>query len=159
MASLYELTQQALLVQEMLLSGDIDEDTFRDTVDSLDINTKVENICKVIRNLEADAKMFKEEKDRLAARQKAAENGAKRLKELLLYHLNSTNKTKVDAGVFKVSKRSVQSVVITDTGSIPLDFLEEQLPKINKAEILKELKEGHRVEGAELSESEYVTIR
>ena len=67
MPSLYELTLQAQYLQELLESGDIDETAFADTLEAMDVDTKIENICKVIRNLDADAKAFKEEKDRLAA--------------------------------------------------------------------------------------------
>ena len=40
MASLYELTEQELLLQEMLEGGDIDETTHNDTLESLDIDGK-----------------------------------------------------------------------------------------------------------------------
>lgn len=159
MATLYELTQQALVVQEMLMSGDIDEDTFNDTIESLDIDTKVENICKVIRNLDADAKMYKEEKDRLAAKQKTAENGVERLKKLLLFHLKSTNKPSIESGLFKVSKGCSKTVIVEDVKAIPVEFREPQPDKINKAEIKKLLLAGESVTGAELQENEYVTIR
>ena len=50
--SLYNLTIEAQMLQEMLENGDIDETIFQDTLESLDIDTKIENVCKMIRNLE-----------------------------------------------------------------------------------------------------------
>ena len=159
MTSLYELTQQALYLQDLLQSGDIDEDTFADTLESLDIETKIENICKVIRNLEADAKAFKEEKDRLAAKQKVAENGVKRLKESLLMHLQVTEQKKVQSGLFKVSVGASKAVEIFDERALLDDYLEPQPDKINKTRIAEDLKLGIEVAGARFVENQYVTIK
>lgn len=79
-SSLYNLTIEAQMLQEMLENGDIDETIFNDTLESLDIDTKIENVCKMIRNLEQRALMFKTEKDRMSDRQRVAKNGVKRLK-------------------------------------------------------------------------------
>lgn len=159
MANLYELTQNVLVLQEMLENGEIDDTVYNDTLEGMGVQEKIANICKVIRNLDAKATAFKEEKDRLAKRQAACENGIKRLKESLLTHLNALDKNKVDAGLFTVSKSSSTSVRINDENKIDEFFLEPQPPKINKAEIGKALKNGIKVDGAELVKTEYVRIR
>ena len=159
MSTLYDLTQQAMMLQEMLELGDIDEETLKDTLDSLEIDTKVENVCKVIRNLEAQAKACKEEEDRISAKRKTAENGVKRLKDLLLFHLSATNQQKVQAGLFKVSKGTSKSVLITDEDKIPVEYRIAQPDKIDKKSIADVLKNGMEVDGAELLINSYVTIR
>ena len=70
MPSLYELSEQELQLHEMLLNDDIDETTHADTLEGIDIDGKIESIIKFIRNSEAEAKMFKEEKARLDTRPK-----------------------------------------------------------------------------------------
>lgn len=157
--NLYQLTGAALQLQEMLEAGEIDQQLFDDTIEGLDIDTKIENICKVIKNLEAQAKAFKEEKDRLAYREKAAKNGVTRLKESLLMSMQALNKKKVDAGVFSVSRSTTKSVVIFDETGVPEEFLVYQPAKIDKAAVAKAIKEGQVVAGAELEESEYIRIR
>ena len=159
MASLYELTQNALYLQDMLESGEIDDTVYNDTLEGMGIQEKAENICKVIRNLDAKAKSYKEEKDRLAKRQSECENGVKRLKESLLMHLNALNKSKLDAGLFTVSKSKTKSVKITDADYLHSSYLEPQPPKINKKKIAEDLKSGLDVAGAEYVETEYVRIR
>lgn len=159
MSSLYELTNASIELEEMLMSGDIDEDTYKYTLESLEIDTKIENICKIIRNLTAEAEMYKTEKDRLAERQKTAENGIKRLKESLLNYMQMTNQSKVKQGVFCVRINKSDSVNITDPLSIPTDYLKFSEPTINKAEIKKAIKNGEVVSGAELVENSSVVIR
>lgn len=157
--SLYKLTGSVLELQEMLEEGTIDEQTFKDTIESLDVDTKIENICYVIKNLEAQAEAFKKEKDRLAERERVAKNGIQRLKDSLILHLNMTKKTKVNAGLFTVSKSKSKSVKIFDETGIPEEYLIYQPAKIDKIGITKALKEGRIVSGAEFEEKETVRIR
>lgn len=159
MASLYELTGSAFELQMLLESGDIDEDTYKDTLESLDINAKIESVCKVIRNLTAEAEAYKAEKDRLSERQKTAENGIKRLKDSLLHYMLTTEQTKVKQGVFSVRINRSASVNITDPLVIPPDYLKFSEPQINKAEIKKALQSGDEIPGAELVTNESIVIR
>lgn len=159
MANLYELTMEALELQRMLENGEIDEQVYSDTVESLDIDTKISSICSVIRNLEADVVAFKAEKDRLAERQKTAENGIKRLKESLLNYMQITNQSKVKQGVFSVRVNRSESVNITSLIDIPADYLKFKEPEVNKAELKKALKSGRNILGAELIENSSVVIR
>ena len=159
MASLYELTSDALALQEMLESGEIDEQIFNDTLASLEIDTKIENICKMIKNLEADATAYKAEKDRLAAKEKAANNAVDRLKESLLTHLLTLDKKKVGAGTFTVSVSKSKSLNVLYEDMLPEQFFIPQPPKIDKAGITKAIKAGENIAGAELVEKPYVTIR
>lgn len=158
-SSLYELTGQAIELQLLLESGEITEEAYNDTIESLGFENKVESICKVIRNLEAEAAAFKVEKDRLAERQKTAENGIKRLKESLLNYMLATNKTKVKEGLFSVRVGSSEKVVVTNQDKIPKEYLIEQQPKVDIAGIKKSLKEGEEFEGIEIEENSFVVVR
>lgn len=159
MASLYELTNAAVELEEMLMSGNIDETTYKYTIEGLDIETKIENICKIIRNLTAEAEMYKAEKDRLAERQKTAENGIKRLKESLLNYMLLTNQSKVKQGVFSVRVGSTEKVKVVEQDKIPKEFLIMQEPKIDLAGIKKAIKEGGEFEGVTIENSNHVRIR
>lgn len=157
--NLYELTGKSLELQLMLEAGDIDEQTYFDTIEALEIDKKVESICAVIRNLEAEAAAFKTEKDRLAERQKTAENGIKRLKESLLNYMQVTNQSKVKQGVFSVRVGSTEKVKVVEQDKIPKEFLIMQEPKINLVDLKKCLKEGQKIEGIEIETNNHVVIR
>lgn len=147
------------MLQDLLEAGEIDEQTFRDTLESMDVDTKIENICKMIRNLDANATAYKAEKDRLAAKEKAANNAIVRLKESLLNFMLTTDKKKVEAGVFTVSKSVSKSVEILYEDMLDEKYFIPQPDKVDKTAITKDIKAGIDVAGAKLVEKPYVTIR
>lgn len=157
--NLYELTAAAYSLQEMLESGDIDEQTLNDTLEAMGGDEKIENTCKVIRNLEAQAAAFKAEKERLTERQKTAENGAKRLKQALLEYLIATHTKKRSAGLFVVSVGTSKAVNILNEDELPDSYLVPQPAKIDRVAIGNALKSGAEVPGAEYSESHYLRIK
>lgn len=159
MSSLYEITGQVMMLQKLLEEDMIDESTFRDTLESLGAEEKVESICRVMKNLERKAEAYKTEIDRMATRKKTCENGVERLKKSLVEYMSTADTKKIDAGLFSVSLGTSKSVNIVNEKAIPCVYLVEQPPKINKSEISKALKAGQTVEGAELVESNFVTIR
>ena len=77
MASLYEIEEQILNCVDLETGEIIDEEALANL--SMERDTKVENIALWIKNLLAEAKMVKEEKDNLANRQKVCENKAESL--------------------------------------------------------------------------------
>lgn len=157
--NLFELTGNALALQEMLESGEIDEQTFTDTLESLNIDGKIEAVIHVIKNLEAKAEACKKVKDEFAAKQKAAENGVQRLKDNLLTYLQATEQKKLEAGLFTVSRSSSESCEIIFEDMIPDDYMIPQPPKIDKAGIKKAIKNGEEIAGAKLIKTEHVRIK
>lgn len=157
--NLYTLTGAALELQNMLEIGEIDEEVYQDTLENLEIDKKIENICAVIRNLEAEAIAFKEEKDRMAARQKTAENGIKRLKISLLNHMTVTNQNKVKAGLFNISVGRTEKVIVTDQEQIPKEYLIPQESKVDLATIKKLLKDGETINGVTIESNNHIRIR
>lgn len=159
MANLYELGEAEKQLLEMFESGDIPEEALNDTLQSLDIENKLEAYCKVIRQMQADSGAFKAEADNFSKKQKAADNGAQRLKTALVEYLNKTNKKKASAGLFTISTRESQAVNIIDSLIIPKAYLKPQEYKIDKAKIKKELSSGKVVPGAELQTNVSLLIK
>lgn len=159
MATLYEMTTQAMQLYEMLQAEEIDEQTFNDTLEAMSVGEKVESYCKVIKQLQSDVKMFKTELERLNARKNTTEKGIDRMKAALLAFLQASGQDKVKAGSFAVTTATTQAVKITDESVIPCIYLVEQPPKISKDAIKKALKSGEKVNGAELVNNAGVRIR
>ena len=63
--TIYELTEQAAQLYALLESGEIDEQIFNDTLEAMGAEEKIKNCCYIIKQLEADAKALKEEKEKL----------------------------------------------------------------------------------------------
>lgn len=81
MATIYEMTEQAQELLELLTDGEIDEQTFLDTIEGMGAIDKVENICKVISCLSADSQMFSNEIKRCQDRKRTIDNNITRLKK------------------------------------------------------------------------------
>lgn len=132
---------------------DVNDNTYEVVQEYLDsvneqLEYKVENIWRFIRNLEADAKMYKEEKDRLAKKQKSAENKVKSLKEYLSLTLNQLgydhkNKKKIKTAIGNVVfRKSPMTVEILEPDKVPEQFIKPVEKDFYKKEIVKWLKEN-----------------
>lgn len=159
MATLYGLAEAEQQLISMFTVDDIDEKTLNDTLEGLDIGGKLEDYCMVIRQLEADQKTFKEEADYFATKAKRAENGVKRLKSGILNYMQRTNKSKAEAGLFKISTRESKAVNIFDEAQIPAQFLIPQPPKIDKTAIKKAINGGEEVTGATIQTNTNLQIK
>lgn len=156
--NLYELSLSFQEVQNM----DLDPEVMKDTLDSIEdaIESKAENIAKLIRNLESDVSAYKEEEDRLKTKRQSAENKVKWLKTYLEDNMKLTGKTKFKSGMFNFSiQKNPASVNITDEKIIPEEFLIQQPPKVDKTSLKEILKRGIEVPGAELKQTEGLRIR
>lgn len=159
MASLYELTEQAIELYDLLQSDDIDEQTFLDTLEAMGANEKVENYCKIIKQFQCDADMYKAEIERVTAKKKSAENAIDRMKTALLNFMKMSGQKKVSAGTFTVSTATSQSVNIIDESKLPQEYLIAQPPKVDKAGIKKAISGGAVIDGAEIIVNEGVRIK
>lgn len=157
--NLFEMTAAAHQLYDLLTSGEIDEQTFTDTLQAMGTAEKLESYCKVIRQLEYDAEMFKAEKDRIEKKKKAVENSIDRMKKAVADFMNAQGTKKTAAGTFTVALSTSKAVNILDERKIPVRFLVEQAPKIDKSAIRAELMAGAEIEGCELQINEGVRIK
>lgn len=157
--NLYEMTTNAHALYDLLTSGEIDEQTFADTLEAMGTEEKLESYCKVIRQLEADVEALKTEKDRIASKQKSVENSIARMKTAIAEFMKAQNSTKSTAGIFTVAISTSKAVNVVDETKIPARFLVEQAPKIDKSSIRVVLMAGETVDGCELQINEGVRIK
>lgn len=147
MSSLFELTGQWVHVMSMMEDSDIDEQTIRDTLESLDyeIEEKADAYARIIRNLEADIAAYKNEIERFRKKKDVAENSIKRMKENLQASMEATGKTKfkTDLFSFNIAKNAPAVVIDTeDLSRIPEEFLKQKDPEVNKTAMKEAMIEG-----------------
>ncbi|MBQ6264928.1 MAG: siphovirus Gp157 family protein [Clostridia bacterium] len=157
--TLYEMTEQAMALYELLQNDEIDEQAVADTLEAIGANEKIETYCKLIRQFEADKEAVKSEIDRMKAKKEAAENAVERLKNGILEFMAATDTTKADIGLFKLSVTESKAVDIIDESKIPQKFKIPQPDKIDKAGIREILKNGGSVEGTQLKINKGVRIK
>lgn len=144
MPTLYELKENYKQVAELLYEEDIDEKTILDTLESIEgeIEDKADNYARMIKNLNGDAKKFKEEKDRLEKRQKHFEKRAEILKDRLEQIMRETGKTKFSTELFGFNiQKNGGLAPLNIFGVVPMEFMkfEPDNIKIREALEIKEL--------------------
>lgn len=122
---LYHLADAYALVQERMAEAD-DPQEWMDMLDQLQdgLEAKAENICKMIRVLEADATSAEAESKRLAELASSRKASIKRLKEYLKHSLEVAGIKKLALRLFKSVQvqASPPSVKVIDEAGIHSDF-------------------------------------
>ena len=117
---------------------------------------KIRNIACWVKDLDAEADALKKEKEGFAAREKAARHKADSLKAYLASYLDG-KAAKGDE--YQISFRASQATEITDEEAIPSAFFIPQPGKLDKDGLLKALKGGAVIPGAQLIERKNIQIK
>lgn len=151
---LYELTESYAKLMD--LEGDFE--IALNVIDD-EIEVKADNIAKVIKELEADEKKFKEEIDRLNQIKKSTSNRIKSLKSYLEMNMRRVDKLKFKTNLFSFNiQKNRASVKVLDESIIPEEFLVLSTT-VNKQKLYDAIKSGRKIDGAMLEESESLRIR
>ena len=154
---LYELTEMYLNLKDM----DIEEGDLNAALENIDdeIETKADNIAKVLRDFDGDIEALKSEEERLAKKRKAIENRQKQLKEYLQNAMLVLDKRKFKTDLFSFNiQKNAPSLKILDESKIPEDYYKIER-KLNKNDLKEAVKNGLYEEAAELVQTESLRIR
>jgi len=149
---------QTIRERIIALEGDIDEATLTDTLEGLtDIH---EILAAVVRSAlldEALADGLKEHIQRLQERlQRLTERGRER-RRIARDAMIEVAIKKIAAPDFTASVRPGSlSLVVVDEGAVPAPYWEPREPRLNRADVLADLKRGLTIPGTQLSNPEPV---
>lgn len=159
MASLYQLTGNFMELQNLIESG---EEIHPDNLEALNdaIEDKLEGYGMLIRNIQSNIDAHKAEEERIAKNRKSMENNLKRIKEHVHHSLEAIGKRRVQANLFTFSIRSnPPSVKVFDESLLPAQYFVMPEPIVNKKRLADDLKNGEKINGAELSRGESLVIK
>lgn len=154
---LYELTEIYLNLKDM----DIEEGDLNSALENIDdeIETKADNIAKVLRDFDGDIEALKSEEERLAKKRKAIENRQKQLKGYLQNAMLVLDKRKFKTDLFSFNiQKNAPSLKILDESKIPEDYYKIE-KKLNKNDLKEAVKNGLFEDAAELVQTESLRIR
>ena len=156
---LYEI-DSAILECIDIETGEI-IDTERLDALQIERDAKIENVACWIKDLKAEAEAIKAEKQKLAERQKVAENKAESLKKWVAYALGGQ---KFSTAKCAVSFRNTESVEVTEEGLEALikehdELLTYKAPEPNKKAIKDAIKDGLNVAGVQLVQNVSTIIK
>jgi len=165
MTALYELAHSYRDAADKLADLDLPPEVIEDTLESLsgDLEVKATNTAMVIRNIESMAAAIKEAESAMAARRKALENRAARVKDYLLANMMVAGIQKVECPYFKLSVReNPPAVEIYEPGLVPNEFTTQPPPPpsvLDKKAIAAAIKAGREVPGCKLTRGHRLEIR
>lgn len=167
MASLYEISGNMHFLLVLVEDEETDFDAVSDTLESVecDFGEKMEGCVYVIRNLEAEADACEKEEKRFRERKDRARKKAESLKAYMLDCMKRAEMTKVDAGIFKVSRRNAGGkmpvIVMDEPKNLPKKFQTITVTVVaNKDAIREWLEAGNTSDQFCLGErSQYITIK
>lgn len=138
--TMYALSEEFARLVDLFEDPDADEDEINSELDRLtgDIETKAHGIAVVAQALKRRHEMLKAERQRIAAREKAAENAYERLKARTYEALKLLRTDRIDTGTFTLSiALNNPSVDVLDENAIPPDYWRIPAPEVDKVAILE----------------------
>jgi DNA-binding transcriptional MerR regulator len=154
---LYELSETYAKVLDLIEAGEELGDTLEAIEEAIEL--KVENIAKVMKTVEGEAEIIREEEKRLADRRRALEAEVGRLKSYVESNMRAAGIDKVKGRLFTLAfQKNPPSVEVTDESLIPSDYI-KTVTSVDRKLILEALKAGQAVTGCEMRQSESLRIR
>jgi len=148
---------------EKMEAGEIDEQTFLDTMESVegDLKKRAINLAHFIKNSEAKAEAIKKEEKRLYEKRKKEEIRIEKIERLIFSAMDKIGLPKIEGDFFDISiKKNPASVNIYDETLLDEDFWKIRIDKTYDKTLIKErLKNGFTVLGAELKEGSRLEIK
>jgi hypothetical protein len=161
MAKLYEITNDLRAIEEFECQGQDDLQALNDLFGEAHgaLTDKVEGICKMLKNLDAESEALANEAKRLTDRKKTVENKIKSIKDFLKYQLKGIGLDKLSAGTFNLSIRSNPgSLKIVNPDIVPMAY-KIQVYEVDNAQVKKAILDGNIVPGAIVEQGDSLTIR
>ena len=159
--NLFELTENYVKFFTEFENADEITDEMQELANNLnvEIEEKCDNYAKMIKNLEADVEAFKNQEKIFNEKRKSAENKVKWLKQNLQASMELQGRKKVKTDLFSFNiQKNAPSLEIRDENNIDDSYYVIER-KLNKRELLNDIKEGLIVDGVEIKQTESLRIR
>lgn len=163
--ALYQLAHEFAGAAERLSDLDLPDDVIADTLEGLQgaLEVKAVNVAHFVRNLESTADSIKVAEVNMAARRRAMENRAARIKAYLQANMEVAGISKIECPHFKIALRdNPPSVVIDAESQIPADYMrqaEPPPPAPDKKLIAKAIADGFEVPGCHVTRTKRIEIK
>ena len=159
MASLWELDEAIMQCLDEETGEILDEEKLNAL--NLEREQKLENLCKWVKNLEADAESYKAYKMEFAAKQKHAENKLNSIKSYIKAYLAGQKWEALDKSVKVAYRTTRDKVTIDDLDAIPKEWFKTPITEANldKTHIKEAILNGEVISGVHLEDSVSMSIK
>lgn len=158
--TLREMTEQAEQLYFLLQNDEIDEQTFKDTLEAIGAEEKIDTYCNIIYQLAADNTALDAEIDRLSNKKQSNTKSIERMKQALDSFMKACKKAKEKTALYTISYRKSKKVNIIDMSVIPAEFLKVKTEtNPDKTKIKAAIIDGTPVPGCEVVENDNIQIK
>lgn len=159
--NLYQMTSETRQLFDLMEAGEIDEQTFRDTVAAIGTEEKLESCTQVLKSLRVMMSAHQEEINRHKKAIDSLDKNCERLERAIVEFINAMGEKKVQAGTFQLSVRPYKSTEIYDESQIPAEYITEHPATYtpNKTAIKAAIDSGKQVSGARQIVNQYLHVR
>lgn len=162
--NLRELTGEYFEFLQMAEDTDIDAEVFQGTLEAIEgeIEVKADAYADIIAVLTSDTDMLQREIDRLTYRKTVITNRVDALKRNLESCMIAMDKRKIKTELHSFGiQKNAPSINVLDESKVPEKYWKPQEPKLDKKELLKDVKADPKAfKGfAELRQTESLRIR
>ena len=161
----FELAAQYRQLAELLAERHDDERVIADTLESISepLDARLENLAKMVRNVESAAHGVEETIAHLEARRAALQRAAERGRQLILDLMRASGRDRATTAMFSIAvKKNPLTVVVDDAASVPPAYLtchDPPPPTPDKRAIANALKAGIAVAGVHGEQDVRLEIR
>ena len=158
----YEITEQLSDLFSRFEAGEIDETTFRDTVEASledDLKESLNRIAWVVREASLDEAKYKEVAAEFSAKAKAKAAVQTRLKAIALDWLRKIDQEKIKTEHFTVARQSNPPKLASDEGAEPPDDLIIVTVTPDSQGIKDAIIAGREIPGFRIEQGEHLRIR
>lgn len=165
---LYEIANAYIDLCQAIENGEIPDEAIADTLEAVggELEEKADNICCVLKSIDAEVKAIKEEEQKLAERRKSKEKSYDRLKQYLSDTLISANRKKIETARNVISFRKSEQLNINEDAFLKWAIANRpdlvtisQVARLEKAMIKNELRSGSTIPGAYIVEKQNIQIK
>lgn len=160
MSTIYEITDDVLALMQMM-EEDPENEVIKDTLEALkgELDVKAESYCKVIAEFKAKEDALASAIDTLSQKKQSVTANIDRLKKALFESMKATGKEKIKGDLFYLYIKNNAESLDQLPEKLPEKYMVPQEPKIDKRQLLADIKSGVKVDGVTTKKTQSLIIK
>lgn len=160
MSTIYEITDDVLALMQMM-EEDPDNEVIKDTLEALngELDVKAESYCKVIAEFKAREEVLSSTIEKLTQKKQMVSSNISRLNKALFEAMQATGKERIRGDIFHlyIKKNALSLDQVPE--KLPKKYLVPQEPKVDRKQLLADVKSGVKVKGVTTKTTQSLIIK
>lgn len=159
-STIYEITDDVLALMQMM-EEDPENEVIKDTLEALngELDVKAEDYCKVIAEFKAREAALASAIESLTQKKQSVTGNINRLKMALFNAMKVTGKEKIKGDLFYLYIKNNAESLDQVPEKLPEKYLVPQEPKVDRKQLLADIKSGVVVDGVTTKRTQCLIIK